>query len=295
MEDGGGCPSRFHLTAVPQQSHWSSAKQADDSIVTQVATRLLVKNRTPDPLALVRSRLVSPKIRGEIVHDDVSVRSVDENIYGTAHSGYVVPPGMSLPASALIMIRGVPRRKLGKQVRATIGVTDDEGHEQKVVVDMLVLSPSVEGLAMPSLETVSSISNPIEREVVSVLQAELGRYDKCGRRVGGLGSIHLVVNGREITGVGNDSWNPNSPRNQSISESPEICELKSDNLEALMAYYGRLTTAQEQGQFAEALLSRMDGKSLFARHVFYCVRALENWKAAGSPRKGKSTTPARRN
>jgi hypothetical protein len=266
---------RFHLTAVPQQSHWSSAKQADDSIVTQVAARLLVKNRTPGPLALVRSRLISPKIRGEIVHDDVSIRSVDDNIYGSAHSGYVVPPGMSLPASAVIMIRGVPRRKLGKQVQATIGVTDDEGHEQKVVVDMLVLSPSVEGLAMPSLETVSSISNPIEREVVSVLQAELGRYDKCGRRVGGLGSIHLVVNGHEITGVGNDSWNPNSPRNQSISESPEICELKSDNLEALMAYYGRLTTAQEQAQFAEALLSRMDGRA-YLRVTYFIVCVL--WK-----------------
>ena len=106
---------------------------------------------------------------------------------------------------------------------------------------------------MPTLETVSSISNSIERQVATVLQAELGRYDKCGRRVGGLGSIHLVVNGHEIMGVGNDSWNPNSPRNQSISESPETCELRSDKLEALMAYYGRPTTAEEQGQFAASL------------------------------------------
>ena len=58
---------RFHLTAVPQQSHWSSAKQPDDSVVTQVAAQLLVKNRTPGPLALARASLVSPKIHGEIV------------------------------------------------------------------------------------------------------------------------------------------------------------------------------------------------------------------------------------
>ena len=39
------------------------------------------------------------------------------------------------------MVRGVLRRKLGKQVRAEIGMTDDEGHEQKVVVDIPVLHP----------------------------------------------------------------------------------------------------------------------------------------------------------
>jgi hypothetical protein len=173
------------------------------------------------------------------------------------------------------MIRGVPRRNLGKQIRATIGVTDDEGHEQKVVVDMRVLSPSAEGTAMPPPEMVSSISNLVEREVASVLQAELSRYDKCGRRVGGLGSIHLVINGREMTGVGSDSWNPNSPKNQSISDNPGGSELRSDNLEALMAFYGRLTTADERDQFAAALLGRMDGKA-YLRITYFIVCVL--WK-----------------
>jgi hypothetical protein len=266
----------FHLTAIPQQSHWSSAKQADDSIVTQVAAHLLVKNRTANPLGLARARLISPRIRGEIVHDDVSVRALDRNIYGTAaHSGHVIPPDMSLPTSVHIMIRGVPRKKLGKQVRAIIGVTDDEGHEQKVVVDMRVLSSSPEGTEMPPLEVVSSIYNPVEREVASVLQAELSRYDKCGRRVGGLGSIHLVINGREITGVGTDSWTPDSPKNQSISDNPTASELRSDNLEALIAFYGRLATNDEREQFAVALLSRMDGKA-YLRITYFIVCVL--WK-----------------
>src|SRR5437667_4713957 len=55
---------RFYLTEVPQQSHWSSAKQSDDSIVTQIVTDLLIKNRTSSPLALTRARLISPRIRG---------------------------------------------------------------------------------------------------------------------------------------------------------------------------------------------------------------------------------------
>ena len=42
-----------------------------------------------------------------------------------------------------------------------------------------------------------------------------------------------------------------------------------------MAYYGRLTTAQEQGQFAEALLSRMDGRA-YLRVTYFIVCVL--WK-----------------
>jgi hypothetical protein len=243
--------------------------------VTQVCARLLVKNRTTIPLALVRARLLKPKIRGEILNDDVSVRAVDRNIYGDAHSGYVVPPGVTLPASAVIMIRGVPTKKLGKQVRATIGVTDDEGHEQKVTVEMLVLPLPAIDTSIPSLEIVSAISNPVEREVASVLQAEVSRYDKCGRRVGGLGSIHLVVNKYEMTGVGTESWKADSPKNQSLYDNPDVCELRSDNLDALMAIYGRLATREERDQFASALLYRMDGKT-YLRVTYFIFCAL--WK-----------------
>ena len=267
---------RFHLMPEPHQSHWSSSKQPDDSVVTQVAARLLVKNRTPEPLAPVRARLISPKINGEIVHSDVSVRAVNRNIYGSAvHSGHTIPPGMTLPASVLIMVRGVPRRKLDNQVRAIIGVTDDEGYEQRVAIDMQVIPQPQAVAAIPSVEVVSSISNPIEREVATVLQAELSRYDRCGRIAGGLGSIHLVVNGGELTGVGNDSWSPNSPKNQSISDNPEAAELRSDNLEALLAFHNRLSTAEERDQFTTALLDRMDGKG-YLRVTYFIVCAL--WK-----------------
>src|SRR5262249_43442675 len=140
------------------------------------------------------------------------------NIYGdAAHSGHLIPPKMLLPATASVMIRGVPWRKVGKQVRVKIGITDDEGYEQLLALKVRVFSAAAEEPAKPPLEMVSSISDQVEKEVASVLQAELARYEKCGRRVGGLGSVHLAIDGREIVGVGTDSWNPNSPRNQSIS------------------------------------------------------------------------------
>lgn len=263
---------RFHLTPEPQQSFWSSAKQPDDSIVTQVVARFVVKNRTAEPLALAHARLIKPRIRGEIVHEDVSVRAVGHNVYGdAAHSGHFIPPKMVLPATVSVMIRGVPWRKPGKHVRVKIGIADDEGHEQFLAFDMRVLSGAAEEPAKPSVEIVSSIANRVEREVATVLQAELARYEKCGRRVGGLGSIHLAIDGREITGVGTDSWNPNSPSNQSISANPDACNLRSDNLDALMAFYEGLS-ASEKEQFASAMLARMDGKAyLPVTYFIVCV------------------------
>jgi hypothetical protein len=263
---------RFYLSAEPQQSFWSSAKQADDSIVTQVVVRFIAKNLTSEPLGLARARLIKPRIHGEIVHEDVGVRAVNSNIYGdAAHSGHVIPPRMSLPATASVMVRGVPWWEPEKQVRVKIGIIDDEGSEEILTLDLRVFSGKPAEPARPAIELVSSIANPVEKEVATVLQAEMSRYEKCGRRVGGLGSVHLAIEGREMAGVGSDSWSPNSPKNQSISEVPDTCDLRSDNLEALIAFYDRLTDPEKQ-QFAAALLARLDGRTyLPVSYFIVCV------------------------
>jgi hypothetical protein len=259
---------RFHLTAESRQSFWASTKQPDGSIVTQVVVRFAVKNRTMEPLALTRTRLVKPRVPGEIIHEDVSVRAIDSNVYGDAtHSGHFIPPKTILPATASVMIRGVPRQKLGRQVCIRIGISDDEGREEFLSFDIPVMSGTVSEPVKPPLELISSISSPVEREVATVLQAELARYEKCGRRVGGLGSIHLVIDGREMIGVGTDSWNPQSPQNQSISANPDACDIRSDNYDALIAFYSGLT-ANEKEQFASALFSRLHGKAYLAVSYF---------------------------
>jgi hypothetical protein len=120
---------------------------------------------------------------------------------------------------------------------------------------------------------VYKITDPIEKEVVSVLQSELARYQICGRRVGGLGSIHLVYQGRSLTGVGNDSWTPDSPINQLIVANPEAASLCSDNLDALMTYYNRLTTDAERDRFVSALAARLDANKgyLEVSYFIFCI------------------------
>lgn len=282
---------RFHVTAEVQQSFWSSAKQADGSIVTQVVARLTVKNRTDEALGLSRVRLIKPRVRGEVVHEDVSVRAVGRNMYGTAaHSGYLIPPKMVLPASASVMIRGVPWRKPKNEIRVKIGISDDEGYEQIVVLKMRVIAPPPAALARPALEMVSAISNTVEKEVATVLQAELSRYEKCGRRVGGLGSVHFVIDGREMTGVGTDGWNPNSPKNQSIADNPDVCDLRSDNLEALMAFYEHLSPGEKE-QFVSALIARLGSKGYLPVSYFTVLALSKSGRLKDALENAKSKLP----
>jgi hypothetical protein len=237
---------RFYLTPIAQESNLSSAKQADDSIVVQIVVRVLVKNRTDKPLSLTRVRLIKPRIKGEIVYEEVSIRAVDDNVYGNAHtSGHFVPPGRALPGSVHIMIRGVPPKKLGKTVKLKISVTDDEGYQRTMSTEATVIAPVKQIDLRPKLELVSSISDPVERNVVSVLQAEFLEYDRNGRRVGGLGSLQFLTN-----------------------------ELRSANLEALMAAYQGLSPSQ-QDHFASVLLARLDGDA-YLRISYFIVAGL--WK-----------------
>jgi hypothetical protein len=126
------------------------------------------------------------------------------------------------------------------------------------------------------MERASTITDSVEKEIVSVLQSELGRYDICGRERGGLGSVHVVYHERALTGVGGDSWSPDSPKNQSIVEDPDAAVLKSDNLEALSVHYARMTNAQDEGKFVSALLDRLDARKGYLRISYFIVCAL--WK-----------------
>ena len=117
------------------------------------------------------------------------------------------------------------------------------------------------------------IADPIEKEIVSVLKAELGRYQMCGRTVGGLGSVHIVYKGQPFTGVGNDSWT-DSPLNEVIVPDPEAASLNSDNMEALVAFHQRLTTDEDRARFVQALLDRLGPKKGYLSISYFIVAVL---------------------
>ncbi len=267
----------FHLSSDGMQSFWATVRQEDDSTTTQIVVRFAAKNLTDAPLGLMSVRLIKPKIRGEIVHTDVMVRAVDSNLYGdVAHSGHRVPAKDILPATTSIIIRGVPRQVPGGTLTLALGITDENGNEQHLKLALKGMAPPKSDDRPVPMEQASTIADSVEKEIVSVLQSELGRYDICGRERGGLGSVHVVYHERALTGVGGDSWNPGLPKNQSIVEDPDAAVLKSDNLEALSVLYARITNTQDEGRFVSALLDRLDARKGYLRISYFIVCAL--WK-----------------
>lgn len=270
----------FHMTPVAHQCIWSASKQADDSFVTQVSADLMVRNRSQSPLGLVAARIVKPWIReswlrGEMIQDLILVRAVQGNVYGTAQvSDHRIPPGISLPVRVTVMLRGRPARRPEENLKLVIAMQDDDGNEQRVRITFRGFGGPPPPKAKVDFEAPFKISDPIEKEVVSVLQAELTRYEKCGRTVGGLGSVHLIYKGHAMTGVGGDSWVSNSPRNQSIAFDPEDAVLQSDNLDALLALNARLSSAEERTRLVEALTNRLDANKGYLGISYFIVCAL---------------------
>lgn len=125
------------------------------------------------------------------------------------------------------------------------------------------------------------IADPIEKEIVAVLKAELNRYGVCGRICGGLGSVHIVYRGQHFPGVGTDSWTPNSPLNQLLIADPNAASLESDNVDALTSFYQRLSTDEERARFENALLERLNAEKGYLAVSYFIVAAL--WKVGALP------------
>ena len=267
----------FHMTPIAQHCHWSVAKQADESLVTQIVEDFAVKNQSSMPIGLMRARVIKPTIRGEVLHDMITVREQRGHMHGTAYtSDYRIAPGTSLPARAMVMIRGTPRKDEGDALTVVFGISDEDGNEQRVsVVCRGMRKPKPGDLPKP-VEALHTIVDPIEKDVASVLQTELSRYELNDRQAGGLGSVHIIMAGAEIKQLGGDMRIMQATGNQEIVSEPGTAEIKSDNLDALLTLYSRLTSDDERERFSNALLNRLQDDKGYARVAYLIVLLL--WK-----------------
>ena len=132
---------KFVATPIESQSFWAIAKQPDGSHVTQITVRCMVKNRTGEPLHLLKAKLIRPKISGEKMPALVTMKAPDSNMHGTAYvSGYNIPAGKTLPASATILHRGMPKQRSGTMT-ATIEFHDADTNRVRMPIVLNMASP----------------------------------------------------------------------------------------------------------------------------------------------------------
>lgn len=264
----------LQLTELPEGNCWWHMGKKGDEPVMQVVGRMLVTNIASVPVRIPRAELRYGFFGRKLVAGMVRVsRQLHENMYGMydiapnetrnlSFDFWVYPPVAS-PTEAFI-----PRR---------VKFFDQFGNCHSI--KRLVFrsdAPKKDAAPKEPEEYLYAITDPIEQQVASVLKAEIRRYQVCGRSAGGLGSVHIVYRGQAMTGLGGDSWTPNSPANQLIARDPEAASLNSDNLDALIGVYESYESNDERERFVKALLDRLEAGKGYLSVSYFIVCVL--WK-----------------
>jgi hypothetical protein len=245
--------------------YWCDAETGEKKPVMQVVFDGHVTNISGRPMRVLRAETPKPLTHCDSVlvsnnHDARRPQILEADECAEIHTLFFVDTAK-------------PAR--GKPWKSTVIFIDQYGNRHKVT--NCVFKSMFTNTPPPPKEPEEfpyEIANPVEKEVVSVLKAELSPYAICGRMCGGLGSIQMVYHDRPFTGVGNDSWPTNSPLNHVIVADPEAASLQSANLEALVDFYRGLGSDEERNCFVTSLLDRLDASKGYLAASYFIVAAL---------------------
>ncbi len=279
MHEGFSAPTdTLRIAPKPEGACWWAMGKRGDEPTMQIVGSMFITSIATVPVRIPQVELRYGIWGRKRVSGMVMVaRAARENMYGM----YDIPPGETRDASCDFWIYPPVVKSTDHFTAHSVAFMDQFGNRH-VMKRVQFRSMAADHPPRPKEpeEFPYAITDPIEKEVVSVLKAELGRYEMCGRRTGGLGSVHIVYQGRAMTGVGGDGWRPDLPLNQLLAPDPEKASLASDNLEALVGFYKGLGSDDERTRFKKALLERLDPKrgylavSYFVVAVFFSIGAL---------------------
>lgn len=273
--DGFTVPTKTLSIAKKTEGNcwWSMGKKGDDPTM-QIVGSVFASNITLVPVRLTHIELRHGFLGRKRESGMVMVsRGSHENMYGM----YDIPPGETRNTSFDFWVYPPVCKPHEHFTAHSIIFIDQFGNRHTLKhVQFRSMALDHPPKSKEPEEFPYTIVDSVEREIVSVLKAEIGRYTMCGRSNGGLGSIYIVYQGRNITGVGGDSWTPNSPVNQLIVSDPEAAALKSDNLDALVTFYNGLSSDEERTRFKTALLDRLNQNKGYIAVSYFIVCVLMN-------------------
>ena len=243
------------IRAIPRdRSAWWSMGSVHGKPAMQVVSDWFVTNISDREALICKVRIRKYRTTGCIL-----VRHPNQNVFGT----YRIPAGFTTNARIDFWIQP-PNRKEGDELEVKYEIIDQLGNVHRTEKVRHVSSPKKkEDKIETRLESVCDILSPVEKEVVSVLQAEIDRYAGCRRLVGGLGSVTTTYQGRTLIGVGSDTRKADSPELQSIIPDPENARIWSDNGESLIRYYATLDD-QKKKDFVSALVTRISKDTAYS-------------------------------
>jgi hypothetical protein len=255
---------RVRIVPMPFGCHWSDAKKGGEPAM-MLNFAAYATNASEQPVRIPRAYVVKPRSDASVL-----VKALDRNMYGD----YAIPPGATTDIVAHI---GVHPPVTGPDKVATVDIVVVDNYEDEHRIRRVTFHPPPPKKSKPivPVEALHAIVDPVEKQVASVLKAEAARYARVGRGQGGIGSVYTIRDARSIAGVPSDSWTHGSHENSYIVSEPAAAEIKSENVEALVALYTRLSTPQERNAFVRALTSRLRRNSEYAPVGYLIMLALQ--------------------
>ena len=207
---------------------WWALGTSQGKPAMQVVSEWYITNISFGEALICKVILKKPKTTGI-----VSVRHPSRDIFGE----YLIPPGKTTEAQVSFWIQP-PAVEENEPFEGTIDFIDQFDNSHRVRKVRFTPRPKKKDKEQKlQMEAINEISDPVKKKVVSVLQAEVYRYEDCGRRAGGIGSIKLTYQNRSFKGVGTDSRKSDSPDLQAVVPDPEAAKFESDNATILVDYY----------------------------------------------------------
>jgi hypothetical protein len=244
---------RPHRTVklVPESGEgcvWCQAT-VDGQPAMHLVCRCRATNIINYPIYLLKAYIDRPFIEGDIV-----VKHYASDIYGT----YPIFPNSTGEVAIHFFVQPLTCES-GKDFNATVTVIDMYGNRHHTgKVTFMKLDPEMKPEEPGKGESVSAIQNPIERRVAEILKTEICKYEHCGKKEGGLGSVITKYDNRIIIGVGSDYRTLCSPDDPLIINDPQNARIESDNVDLLLNYYANLEKPEHKDVFRNALLKRLD-------------------------------------
>ena len=246
------------------RENWWNLGSINGRPAMRINGHLYVTNIFNNNIRILSAEIITPrKAKKNCVRNNVLTRHYQNNIYGS----YELVPNITTELSIDFWIQP-PIIKENKDLKLTIVLVDQFDNRHKIK-NLLFESNVKKRLSainnkIPDLpkEAIYKIKNDIEKEVASVLKTEVVRYNECGRKVGGLGSVRLKDS--DGSGIGTEWRKADSPTNDSIEMSPQKNYIISENAQALINLYNKLEKTNDKTIFVNSLLSRLSRDKEYA-------------------------------
>jgi hypothetical protein len=253
---------RLRIVASPFACGWSDAKKGEERAI-MLDLHATATNVSEVPVYVPRAYVVKPRSDAFVL-----VKAVDSNMHGN----YAIPPGETTDIVAHFGIHP-PIARNGEEVVVDIAFVDNFENAHRLRKVKFLPPPAGKKRVEYAHEAVHAIEDPVEKQAVAVLKAEVARYQRIGRGTGGIGSVHTIRDGRTIAGVPSDGWTHGSHENSYITRDPNS-QIASENADALENLFRRLQSDDDRVRFVRALTSRIKANTEYASVAYLPLLAL---------------------